>query len=324
MSAEGVYISSPSDEQQLLTMYLNQYNQTNAHIDTLVNMLDEIKRNIINIIHPRRRGISSHTLRDNNRHYNNNNRHYNNNNRHYNNSNRHYNNSNRHYNNSNRHYNNSNRYNNNSNRYNNNSNRQNNSIFYDYNNPINPTIYNENMTNLFQNFLNTSQLVCPTNEQIQNASRIIRYGNIENPLSQSCPISLEEFQENNMIRQLLHCGHLFHQTQFDEWFQNNVRCPVCRYDIRNYTSLSTQNTSLPNEEISNNTETNSNTLNQIEHVTFDVSNEQFTDIFFNTLVRSIFQSNLDSNTHNPLRDNNNNNSNPLRDNRIIDPSNNIL
>jgi hypothetical protein len=178
------------------------------------------------------------------------------------------------------------------------------------------------MTNLFQNFLNTSQLVCPTNEQIQNASRIIRYGNIENPLSQSCPISLEEFQENNMIRQLLHCGHLFHQTQFDEWFQNNVRCPVCRYDIRNYTSLSTQNTSLPNEEISNNTETNSNTLNQIEHVTFDVSNEQFTDIFFNTLVRSIFQSNLDSNTHNPLRDNNN--SNPLRDNRIIDPSNNIL
>ena len=313
MSAEGIYISSPSDEQQLLTMYINQYNQINTHIDTLVNMLDEIKRNIINIIHPRRTGISSHTLRDNNRHYNNSNRHYNNNNRHYNplrdNNNN---------NNNNRHHNplrDNNRHNNNSN-----SNRQNNSILYDYNNPINPNIYNENITTLFQNFLNTSQSVCPANEQIQNASRIIRYGNIENPLSQSCPISLEDFQENNMIRQLLHCGHLFHQTQFDEWFQNNVRCPVCRYDIRNYTSLSSQNTSLANEDISNNTEINSNTLNQIdqEHVTFDISNEQFTDIFFNTLIRSIFQSNLNSNTHT------NNNSNPLRDNRIIDPSNNIL
>ena len=325
MSAEGIYISSFLDEQQLLTIYINQYNQINTHIDTLLNMLDEIKTNIINIIRPRRTLINRHT--HTNRH-NNNHRYHNNNryqyNREQNNNNRNNNNNNRHYYNNNRH-----RQNNNNNRNHNNNNRhrQNNSIFYDYNNPINPTIYNENMTNLFQNFLNTSQLVCPTNEQIQNASRIIRYGNIENPLSQSCPISLDEFQENNMVRQLLHCGHLFHQSQFDEWFQNNVRCPVCRYDIRNYTSVSSQNTSSTNvdEDISNNTETNSyttSTLNQIEHVTFDISNEQFTDIFFNSLFRSIFQSNLNSNTHNNTN-NNNNNRNPLRD-RIIDPSNNIL
>ena len=126
----------------------------------------------------------------------------------------------------------------------------------------------------------------------------------------SCPISLDEFQENNMVRQLLHCGHLFHQPQFDEWFQNNVRCPVCRYDIRNYTSTNT------NENSSNNN-TNTNTLNQIEQVTFDLTNEQFSDIF-NSLARNILQSTLNSNTHN------NNNGVSSNNNRSIDPSNNIV
>ena len=55
------------DENRLLTMYINQYNQTNTHIDSLLNMLDEIKANIINIIHPRTRQINRHSnpLRDN-------------------------------------------------------------------------------------------------------------------------------------------------------------------------------------------------------------------------------------------------------------------
>ena len=38
---------SSFDEHRLLTMYINQYNQTNTHIDSLLNMLDEIKANII-------------------------------------------------------------------------------------------------------------------------------------------------------------------------------------------------------------------------------------------------------------------------------------
>ena len=297
---------STFDEHRLLTMYINQYNQTNTHIDSLLNMLDEIKANIINIIHPRTTQINRHN--NNHNHNINNNRH--NNNRH----------------NNNRH---NNRHNNNRHNHNRLIN-QNNSIFYDYNNPISPDIYNtlfrrhtsefttqnnDGITSFFQNFLNTTETVCPTNEQIQNASRIIRYGNIENPLSQSCPISLDEFQENHMVRQLLHCGHLFHQTQFDEWFQNNVRCPVCRYDIRNCTSTNTNENLLPtNEHSSNNTNTNSSTLNQIDNLTFDITNEQFTDIF-NNFARNIFQSTLNSNTHNNSTGNNN---------RNIDPSNNIV
>ena len=38
------------EQQRLVNMYVNQYNQTNSHIDFLLDMLDEIRGNIINII----------------------------------------------------------------------------------------------------------------------------------------------------------------------------------------------------------------------------------------------------------------------------------
>jgi hypothetical protein len=333
-------------------------------------MLDDIRGNIIHIIN----STQSRRTRINNRHhrYNYNNNNYNNHNNH-NNYNNHNNNNN--YNNHRHHRH---RHSNRPNQYFNG--RQHNSIFYDYNNPINPVIYthfnpnsnnnnndnpnnnnpnnnnnnnpnsrfniftaqnNEALANVLQNFLNTTEIVRPTNEQIQNASRIIRYGDIENPLSQSCPISLDEFQENHMVKQLLYCGHLFHQTHFDQWFQNNVKCPVCRYDIRNYRPLprtdfensNTINTSVINhdtnepetnqtETISNNTEINSSfvTSNQIEHVTFDITNEEFTDMFLDRLIRDIFQPTLNSNT----RNNTNNTNNNTNNNRFINSSNNIL
>ena len=33
-------------------------------------------------------------------------------------------------------------------------------------------------------------------------------------------------------RILRHCNHRFHKDCIDQWFQQNVHCPVCRYDIR--------------------------------------------------------------------------------------------
>lgn len=244
-----------SEQQRLINMYINQYNQTNAHIDMLLDMLDEIRGNIFNVINinqPRRTRINRH-----NRNVNANinriiNDHF-----------------------SGRYY--------------------NNNIFYDYNNPINPNIYNElNMNDTYRNrrnhffdmsfntinrnqtegtlddyarsiietFLNSTVTIRPTVEQIQNASRTIRFGDIENPLSEACPISLEEFNNDDQVRQLLPCGHIFHQQQFQEWFESNVRCPVCRYDIRNYRPLSRRNT--PNNfttDQSNNTNNNTNNIN---------------------------------------------------------------
>lgn len=358
------------DQQRLITTYINQYNQTNTHIHMLLDMLDEIRGNIINVVNapqPRRTRINRA-----NRQFNTNNniglsrllsRLIND--------------------------------------------RQNydRNVYYDYNNPINPEIYNEfnmfnnlynrsnpfsnfdisynninrnnnnnnninndnnnnnnnnDLSNVLSNFLNSTVVVRPTNDQIQNASRIVRYGDIDNPLSQACPISLDEFNDDDQVRQLLYCGHLFHQNQFQEWFENNVRCPVCRYDIRNYMPLSRRNTptnigseqsnesqsvgltphnntpstTIPplsttttenttNDTLSNRDNTNTTPLsninftrvpvsNQIDQVTFDIPNQEFTNNFLDQIIRNIFQSMVNPRSQN------------LNDRFMIDPSNNIL
>lgn len=48
----------------------------------------------------------------------------------------------------------------------------------------------------------------------------------------NCTICQEEIQAvNTRIR---HCGHSFHSHCIREWFGMNPRCPVCRYDIRDF------------------------------------------------------------------------------------------
>ena len=86
---------------------------------------------------------------------------------------------------------------------------------------------------MLSSFLNSNVIVRPTNQQIENASRLVSYNEIRNPNSEACPISLERFNPSDQVRQINHCGHIFLPSEFNEWFQSNVRCPVCRYDIRN-------------------------------------------------------------------------------------------
>ncbi len=110
----------------------------------------------------------------------------------------------------------------------------------------------------FVNYLNTVVPVRPTNEQIQNATREIRYRDITNPPNESCPISLDRFEPDDLVSQINHCGHIFCQTELQEWFQDHVRCPVCRYDIREYTNTNTSNTTS-NATSSSNTTANATT-----------------------------------------------------------------
>ena len=87
--------------------------------------------------------------------------------------------------------------------------------------------------NILQNFYSNVP-VRPTQRQIDIATRIIRFGDIEDPLNNSCPITLERFNNSNNVTQILECRHNFNSVKINEWFNSNVRCPVCRYDIRNY------------------------------------------------------------------------------------------
>ena len=78
--------------------------------------------------------------------------------------------------------------------------------------------------------------IFPSPEQIEIATRVVRYGDIINPLNISCPITLEPFEEDNEVTMIRHCSHIFKTSEIQNWFRTNCRCPVCRYDIRSYNS----------------------------------------------------------------------------------------
>ena len=109
---------------------------------------------------------------------------------------------------------------------------------------------NNPMERFITNFLNTpitnNNNLRPTREQINNASRLVRYNFIENPSSERCSISLQEFNNDDQVRQILYCGHIFHENSLQEWFTRNTVCPLCRYDIRNYVRNDIQPSQTPN------------------------------------------------------------------------------
>lgn len=80
--------------------------------------------------------------------------------------------------------------------------------------------------------------IYPSEEQITNGTRRLLFSSIDIPLNISCPITLERFENDTEVLQILGCRHIFNPTSLQRWFQNNVRCPICRYDIRDYIPIS--------------------------------------------------------------------------------------
>jgi len=98
--------------------------------------------------------------------------------------------------------------------------------------------------------------VYPTQSQIEAATRRVRYCDIVSPLNRSCPISLENFEDNDMVSVIRQCGHIFKTDELNTWFRSNCRCPVCRYDIRNYSTNGAASSYF--QDASGNTTTTSN------------------------------------------------------------------
>jgi len=73
-----------------------------------------------------------------------------------------------------------------------------------------------------------------TAAQIANATEEVLFSSISNPLNNTCPISCERFEPNDMVMQIIPCGHIFTPDNLRQWFQTNQRCPLCRMDITRY------------------------------------------------------------------------------------------
>lgn len=147
---------------------------------------------------------------------------------------------------------------------------------------------NANDTNFFSNLLRSFYEripVAPTRQQVEAATRIVNFSEIENPLNNSCPVTLDRFENSSIVTQIIPCGHIFSSNGIDSWLQTNVRCPVCRFDIRDYNANS-QTTNEPNVEETKEEEVleepiqerngNPNPLNNTNRTTFTSSDIQNT------------------------------------------------
>lgn len=71
-------------------------------------------------------------------------------------------------------------------------------------------------------------VVYPTSEQIMNATTVYHVNTLQDDI---CTICQDNIQSNE-VRRITHCRHYFHKNCIDTWFERNVHCPTCRYDIR--------------------------------------------------------------------------------------------
>lgn len=175
-------------------------------------------------------------------------------------------------------------------------------------NPVRPTTNtantantaNNNNTNLFntilrsvfsrrnvQNFNDLSDVVVrPTDETIRLSTEIISFNSAnDSNTNTSCPITLEPFTNGERVCRIKHCSHLFKQDAIRDWFQRNVRCPVCRYDIRDY---AVENIVANNNE-SRDTEQNAEPDSDIDSEIEESENTEFDDAVQELLQESMIR-----------------------------------
>jgi hypothetical protein len=144
---------------------------------------------------------------------------------------------------------------------------------------------NNDFSRVLQSFFDPVE-VYPTQSQIETATRRVRYCDIISPKNTSCPISLTNFDDNDMVTVIRHCGHIFNTDDLTTWFRSHCNCPVCRYDIRQDNSNASSVFPSENQNTSNNTSSespyqNNRTENTSPNTNIERNNST-------TLVNSIF------------------------------------
>ena len=160
--------------------------------------------------------------------------------------------------------------------------------------------------------------VVATPRQISTATTQRLYENIATPTNDRCPICLEVFQPNSEVTQINNCRHIFNRAELATWFQTNVRCPVCRFDIRDHvdppplpvtSSTSTEpinNTPFaqtpiadPNSDAASMSTLNSQLTSIMDTLTNQALQNMFDDNATSQILANLFNNNIDNLTFDP-------------------------
>ena len=77
-------------------------------------------------------------------------------------------------------------------------------------------------------------IIRPTLIQIREATKLHIYKDISYSQQTQCPISLTPFQDEDLILEIIYCKHIFKDLNLRRHFRTSVKCPLCRFDIRNH------------------------------------------------------------------------------------------
>jgi hypothetical protein len=120
---------------------------------------------------------------------------------------------------------------------------------------------------------------------------------------------LEVFQPNSEVTQINNCRHIFNRAELATWFETNVRCPVCRFDIRDHTdipplpvtsSTSTEPRNVPEPIADSETDAASmSTLNnQLTSIMDTLTNQAIQNMFDDNatsqILANLFNNNIDN------------------------------
>ena len=71
--------------------------------------------------------------------------------------------------------------------------------------------------------------VIPSEEQIRISTTL---KTLDADIADNCAVCQDQLKKEQEARTINHCSHMFHRECIDRWFETNVQCPCCRYDIR--------------------------------------------------------------------------------------------
>ncbi|CAN8295658.1 unnamed protein product [Cochlearia groenlandica] len=80
----------------------------------------------------------------------------------------------------------------------------------------------------------------------------------QNKSSQECSVCLSEFEEDEKLRIIPNCCHMFHIDCIDIWLQGNANCPLCRTSVSCDASYPLDLISAPSSSPGNNSPRNRN------------------------------------------------------------------
>jgi len=75
----------------------------------------------------------------------------------------------------------------------------------------------------------------PTHLQVRRSTTISLFCDVSGSTQTICPIDRATFEDADSVMMIKHCRHIFRELNLRRHFRNSPRCPLCRYDIRDYT-----------------------------------------------------------------------------------------